>query len=197
MTNATDLPPLSVTLSTVARIRPATQREDGVPRASSISPPSVTFVAKADSQNSSFRPTPPSRLTSPVVSPTRPGQARSPAKLTSARTAFQDLLVYYPHSSLTILERLVASPAPSTTVGAAARGDVGKMATTAVSGLSQLMRSKGPSVGQGAPETVDWLVTLSAKAEWDVRRAGAEGEVREAVEVAETGRRPRSVTRGR
>lgn len=59
------------------------------------------------------------------------------------------------------------------------------MATTAVSGLSQLMKSRGAPAGQvHAPAKVDWVVACSAKAEWEVGREG-EGEVRESVEVAE------------
>lgn len=107
-----------------------------------------------------------------------------PSSLTSAGT-FQDLLVFYPHSSLTILERLQVSLAPASTVEAATRGDVGRIATTAVSGLSQLMKSRGGVVGQGSSEKKrEWIVGCSAKAEWEVGRDG-EGEVKEMVEFGE------------
>ncbi|ORY92907.1 hypothetical protein BCR35DRAFT_298510 [Leucosporidium creatinivorum] len=192
VTNATDLAPLSVALSTIARIRPSIRRDEQQPTPT-VTPPSISFVSKADSLSSSFRPIPSSRLTSPILTPSRPNYRGSPSSKpvplpsssTSAGTTFQDLLVFYPHSSLTILERLQASPAPASTVEAATRGDVGRMATTAVSGLSQLMKSRGGVVGQGVKEERrEWSVDCSAKAEWEVGRDG-EGEVREMVEIGE------------
>lgn len=203
ITNATDLAPLSVALSTIARIRPSSVRHDEQQPTPFITPPSITFVSKADSLNSSFRPIPSSRLTSPIIAPSRPNYRGSPSSMpiplasstsAGAGTTFQDLLVFYPHSSLTILERLQASPAPASTVEAATRGDVGRIATTAVSGLSQMMKSRGGVVGTGAGEEKrEWSVGCSAKAEWEVGRDG-KGEVREMVEIGE-GRGTRAVGR--
>lgn len=61
---------------------------------------------------------------------------------------------------------------------AASRGDVARLATNAVSGLSQLMKTRGSAL---AP-VVDHVVLCSPKAEWRVQQPGERRVVKEGME---------------
>lgn len=184
--NATELAPLSVSLNTIARIRPSTKS------AQMVASPQITFVSIAESLTSSFKPTSPaaSRQTSPSLSPVH--AARRPSKtvgnigrqkdnLVTQVYRLQDALVFQPDEDRVVLARLTAHEASSLSTGgtlaaAASRGDVGRLATTAVSGLTQLMKSRG---GQTAPlqqpHKPEFVVGCSAKACWDIKE-GSDAE---------------------
>ncbi|GAA5911452.1 uncharacterized protein JCM6883_005761 [Sporobolomyces salmoneus] len=187
--NLNDLPPLSVNLSSIARVRPSsTTLEDISPSSTQIAFPSFAFVSKADSHASSFRPT---HSTSSSFSP----HLRSAS---SKSAPVQDLLVFYPSSTTAQLHRLsvsqsVASPS-SAAVAAASRGDVGKLATTAVSGLTQLMKTRGGFGGIGAgsggggplngsEQKKELVPSCSAKAEWQLMREDDEEDVKEIISL--------------
>lgn len=194
VSNADELAPLSVTLGSVARVRhprPAAAAPAASPSAASADlrtrpqaplPVAVAFVPKRDSAASALRPTPPRD---------RP---------TTTIPAVQDVLVLRPSTGSATLHRLTAqrAPPPATTPGAAAEavraGDVGRLASTAVSGLSQLMRSRGGALlgGAGGPGAAAggggaregngaWSVRCVGVAEWTVRREEGAGEVKEEV----------------
>ncbi|GAA5998121.1 hypothetical protein JCM5350_006679 [Sporobolomyces pararoseus] len=184
VTNLNDLPPLSVTLSTITRIRPSPSSFDEIPQVSD-SFPAFTFVSKADSFASSFRP-PSSSFSSPA----------DPARSASGKLApLQDLLVFRPSSTTAQLYRLSATEStPSQTssaVAAASRGDVGKLATTAVSGLTQLMKSRGGFGGMGQTLTgssggsleqkKEWIPSCTAKGEWQLARDVDEEDIVEEI----------------
>ncbi|KAM0748353.1 hypothetical protein T439DRAFT_79576 [Meredithblackwellia eburnea MCA 4105] len=184
VSNSLELQPLSVTLSTITRIRPssresATEESDSYPSPGSV-PASLVFISKSDSLSSSFRHSP-HPVTKPV-SPPSPhaflrGGPRSPvtASTNSATPVFQDCAVLYPGTGSCVLSRLTVQSGNNLSSFDANGGlDVGRLATTAVSGLSQLMKARG----NAAPEP-DWVVSCSAKAEWNVARQSGWGEVEE------------------
>ncbi|SCZ98583.1 BZ3500_MvSof-1268-A1-R1_Chr3-1g05479 [Microbotryum saponariae] len=162
--NEQDLAPLSTSLSTIARIRRGLtpeqiKEESSVDALLALAPRSV-FVPKATSAASSLRPEP-----------------LSPKTASSTSSLTQDLLLFCPASATCVLERLQASPAPATTTEAASRGDVGRLASTAVSGLTQLMKSRGGATSIATSSTIsvrsdkkDWQIRSSAKAEWSLAR---------------------------
>ncbi|GAA5846088.1 hypothetical protein JCM9279_004782 [Rhodotorula babjevae] len=202
--NAEELAPLSVGLGSVARVRQprvnVASSSSSRPRASAYAPMpvAVIFLPKSGSAASSLQP--------PFT------RERSPP-------SFQDVLVLRPSTGSATLHRLTAqrSPPPTTTPSAAAdlvrSGDVGRLASTAVSGLSQLMRSRGGAllgstmgggagahgppgssaragVGAGAPGQEGngaWSVRCVGIAEWAVGREHGAGasEVREEVRALE------------
>ncbi|GAA5977579.1 hypothetical protein JCM11641_006869 [Rhodosporidiobolus odoratus] len=204
--NAKELAPLSVGLGTVARVRAPQVRHEGdeVPagetgrsKAVGALPPAVAFVHKSDSVLSAFAPPPSSHLRS------------STASSSPNATTIQDLAVFHPHLGSATLHRLslaeAGAPPLSTlataaegTLAAASRGDVGKLATTAVSGLSQLMKRGAGSVsqiqhqnqsragvdqqrpGEGARKR-EWTVKGEVLAGWKLAREKGWGEVREVV----------------
>jgi len=182
VSNLDELPSLSVTLSTIARVRPSSTStiEDSSQLSSAF--PSFTFVAKPDSFASSFR-------------PDRSSTSGFSSRSYSAKIApIQDLLVFHPSHSSAHLHRLSVTdslPSPSSAVAAASRGEVGKLATTAVSGLSQLMKSRGGFGGNGSTGgngngvtgdvKREWIVSCSAKAEWNLTRDDAEDDVVERI----------------
>ncbi|GAA6002430.1 hypothetical protein JCM10207_001115 [Rhodosporidiobolus poonsookiae] len=206
--NARELAPLSVALGAVARVRaPSTQQQQGdgltspalsrgpsqthsaassaVERTSTF--PSVVFLPPSASLSSTFRPAPASS-----------GSRR-------ALPAQQDLLTLHPSSGLATLHRLSpaeAPPPPLATlasaaegaVAAASRGDVGRLATTAVSGLSQLMRRGAAAAGAGAGGVGaaeerkregegrrQWAVRGETLAGWRLARERGWGVVKEVV----------------
>ncbi|GAA5971307.1 hypothetical protein JCM3765_003558 [Sporobolomyces pararoseus] len=182
--NLNDLPPLSVILSTITRIRPSPSPFDELPQVSDFFP-AFTFVSKADSFASSFRP-PSSSFSSPA----------GPARSSSGQIApLQDLLVFRPTSRSAQLYRLSAvESTPSQTssaVAAASRGDVGKLATTAVSGLTQLMKSRGGFGGLGQTsggagigsreQQKEWIASCNAKAEWQLSRDDGQEDIMEEI----------------
>ncbi|BGP15977.1 hypothetical protein JCM10213_004794 [Rhodosporidiobolus nylandii] len=192
--NGRELAPLSVQLGTGARVRtpkrPAGEeggedlnRETAGGGAAS---PAVVFLPKADSAASAFAPAPSSSLSG----------SRRPRQ-----PAFQDLAVFHSSapSGCATLHRLqpVEAPAPplSTlataaegTLAAASRGDVGKLATTAVSGLSQLMKRGTPVAGGAAQQEgrwKEWAVKGETLAGWRLGREKGWGEVRQPVGESE------------
>lgn len=190
VSNLDELPSLSITLSTIARVRPSPTAtpEDSAYLSSAF--PSFTFVPKPDSFASSFR-------------PDRPPSSSSSSFRSSAGKVSQikDLLVFHPSQSSADLHRLSVTdslPSPSSAVAAASRGEVGKLANTAVSGLTQLMKSRGGfggnglSGGAGNRGTGDaereWIVSCNAKAEWKLTRDETEEDVIE--RVMSPGRKP-------
>ncbi|GAA6012232.1 hypothetical protein JCM11491_007066 [Sporobolomyces phaffii] len=187
--NLHELPPLSVSLSTIARVRPSASPASDEATVLSSTFPSLTFVARADSFASSFRP-----ATSKSDPPSHGATGRSSSFAKPA--PLQDLLVFDPATTVAQLHRLSVSEtisSPSCAVAAASRGDVGKLATTAVSGLTQLMKSRGGLGGfgtsAGAPgaaptltggeQTREWVATCSAKAEWRLARDPQDDDVAE------------------
>ncbi|GAA5928702.1 uncharacterized protein JCM15063_003944 [Sporobolomyces koalae] len=175
--NLADLPPLSITLSSVARIRsdiPIT--ESGY---SSLGPsPSFAFVPKSDTFASTFRPTGSDSLPAPQHASHNSNATREPSIL--------DMLAFYPHLATAQMHRLqVIASSPTSAVAAAGRGDVGKLATTAVSGLTQLMKSRGgfngsTQAGRAADDAKkDLVVSSSAQAEWRLARTADEEDVTE------------------
>ncbi|SCV74382.1 BQ2448_6814 [Microbotryum intermedium] len=182
--NEQDLAPLSTSLCTVARIRRGLTAEQikeladsSVDALLALAPRGV-FVPKATSAASSLRPEP---LTSTK---------------SSAGTLSQDLLLFCPASASCVLERLQASPAPATATEAASRGDVGRLASTAVSGLTQLMKSRGgtipnvtPSATSARSDKKDWQIHATAKAEWslvrDAQRPEHDGDSLEVTTLSE------------
>ena len=198
--NADELAPLSVALGSIARVRqPRTHvnaPSSSSPRAPTHAPmpAAVVFLPKSGS-------------TSSALQPTRPDDRSPPS--------FQDVLVLRPSTSSATLHRLTAqrSPPPATTPSAAAdlvrSGDVGRLASTAVSGLSQLMRSRGGALlgstaggsagvpgptgasartasGAAAQERSGaWSVRCVGVAEWAVGREEGASDVREAVRGVE------------
>ncbi|GAA5867773.1 hypothetical protein JCM1840_006688 [Sporobolomyces johnsonii] len=188
--NMQELPPLSVVLSTIARVRPAAKtHESPAPLEPSLAAagsafPSVTFLPKSASFHSSFRP-------APLASSSHPSPRHRPSSA-KASPLVQDLLIFHPASSSSVLHRLTALEIPPPTsaegaVAAASRGDVGRLATTAVSGLTQLMKSRGGfggaagggSGGEAAQAKREWTVVAGGKAEWRVARTPGGGEVKE------------------
>ncbi|GAA5910003.1 hypothetical protein JCM8208_006410 [Rhodotorula glutinis] len=204
VTNADELAPLSVALGSIARVRQprsslASPSSVG-PRAPvhALMPAAVVFLPKSGSASSALQP-PPSRDRSPP--------------------SFQDVVVLRPSTGSATLHRLTAqrSSPPATTTSAAAdlvrSGDVGRIASTAVSGLSQLMRSRGGALlgssasgGAGAhgPSSASaragagpgsataaqersgaWSVRCVGVAEWAVGREKGASEVREEVRALE------------
>ncbi|CEQ40271.1 SPOSA6832_01880 [Sporobolomyces salmonicolor] len=188
--NMQELPPLSVVLSTIARIRPVAKAHESPVRLESSSTaagpafPSVIFLPKSASFQSSFRPAPLAYSSYP--------SPRHRSSSVKAPPVIQDLLIFHPSSSSSVLHRLTALEIPPPTsaegaVAAASRGDVGRLATTAVSGLTQLMKSRGgfggaagagPG-GEAAQAKRDWTVVAGRKAEWRVARTPGAGEVKE------------------
>ncbi|KAI5474666.1 WD40/YVTN repeat-like-containing domain containing protein [Pseudohyphozyma bogoriensis] len=201
VTNAQELQPLSVSLSTISRIRRSSS--PGNPD-SFFSPPSLVFLPKADSHASSFRLSTPSCKAPPSPipnrasmrsprSPTIPFSHSSPS--TAPTTTFQDCLLFYPQSGACVLDRLTTFPAPVSAEGAvaaASRGDVGLLATTAVSGLSQLMKTRGQSA---VTPQVEFVVACADKAEWSVARQPGWGDVQDYFDVEGVGLPPVYATR--
>uniref|UniRef100_A0A0K3CNN2 BY PROTMAP: gi/472584930/gb/EMS22505.1/ WD40/YVTN repeat-like-containing domain containing protein [Rhodosporidium toruloides NP11] gi/647400934/emb/CDR46794.1/ RHTO0S13e01904g1_1 [Rhodosporidium t... n=1 Tax=Rhodotorula toruloides TaxID=5286 RepID=A0A0K3CNN2_RHOTO len=188
--NAQELPGLSVPLSSVARIRhpllAAQTIDEGArqtlrPGPGPVLPVSIAFLPKHTSLSSSLAP-----------SPTNKRDLAPPSQ--------QDLLIFRPSLGSSTLYRLTpveAAPLASATESAV-RGDVGKLATTAVSGLTQMMKTRGAGLlkdGLGgltrASEVKEakksWSVQMEAVAEWKLAREEGWPEVREEVLAAEVG----------
>lgn len=200
--NSAVLPPLSLSLKASARVRSAATHADGV--ASSVSNAAnvsaalsarVAFVSRAATAASSF-----SREDNSTTQPARASRSGYPP------LNGQDLLVFGPDSGGATLYRLspqevVVSPSLSATttsaVAAASRGEIGKLATTAVSGLTQLMRSRGShllggqtsspppegnearNLSQGAEKI--WKVRCRSLAGWHLQKGQDWPEVREVI----------------
>ncbi|BGP24518.1 hypothetical protein JCM10295v2_003436 [Rhodotorula toruloides] len=195
--NSQELPGLSVPLSSVARIRhpllPVQASDEDARqtlRLAPILPVSLAFPPKHASLASSLAPP-------------------SSKKRDLAPPPLQDLLVFRPSVGSSTLYRLTpieAAPLASVTESAV-HGDVGKFATTAVSGLTQMMKTRGAGLlkdGLGGltrtPEGKDakksWLVHMEAVAEWKLAREDGWPEVREAVLVADVGQGGRRTGHG-
>ncbi|GAA5942947.1 hypothetical protein JCM3775_001234 [Rhodotorula graminis] len=202
LTNAEELAPLSVALGSVARVRSPRPNvvlsSSAGPRAPTHAPlpAAVVFLPKSDSASSALRP---------------------PPSLDHFPPSFQNVLVLHPSTGSATLHRLTAqrSSMPATTTSAAAElvrtGDVGRLASTAVSGLSQLMRSRGgallgstasggagahgPSSGSASSAAAaattaqersgSWSVRCAGVAEWAVGRGKGASEVRVEVRALE------------
>ncbi|KAM0787803.1 hypothetical protein ACM66B_003857 [Microbotryomycetes sp. NB124-2] len=181
--NPTELPGLSSTVSTVARIRP-TKRLDLV--ATDFPPPPTAFVPPHETLTSTVD------GLRPVITTQSPLKAKSGSRQSSsagrdAPCHFQDLLVFQPQESTTLLARISIAPIPtSVTEGAldaASKGDVGRIASTAVSGLTQLMKTRGLASGATVTSKTEWSTSYSAKASWTIS-ADARGEdAREPLET--------------
>ncbi|BGO94008.1 hypothetical protein NBRC10512_003641 [Rhodotorula toruloides] len=188
--NAQELPGLSVPLSSVARIRhpllgAQASDEDArqTLRPGPVLPVSIAFLPKSTSLASSLAPSP-------------------MKKRDLAPPSLQDLLIFRPSLGSSTLYRLTpVETAPLASASeSVARGDVGKLATTAVSGLTQMMKTRGAGLlkdGLGgltrAPEGKEtkksWSVQMEAVAEWKLAREDEWPEVREEVLAAgESGR---------
>ncbi|GAA6048287.1 hypothetical protein JCM3770_006521 [Rhodotorula araucariae] len=205
--NADELAPLSVALGSIARVRSPPSATPGAPRATR--PPAVVaFLPQRDSAASALRPTP-----VPVPAAGRNSHSYTAAVAAAAAAAaavgapplppFQDALILRPAAAAATLHRLSVSRAPSplaATTELARAGDVARLASTAASALTQLMKSRGgPLLGAGGAGTTqddgaarEWAVKCVAMAEWVVGRDGGAKEVREEVrgqvaEVARTG----------
>ncbi|GAA5878655.1 hypothetical protein JCM16303_002159 [Sporobolomyces ruberrimus] len=196
--NLTELPPLSINLSTIARVRPSSSAAEDI-SSSSRSFPSFAFVPRTDSFASSFRPASKSFTTDP--SHPRPGRSSSPRMV-----PIQDLLVFDPSSTTAQLHRLSLSElatSSSSAVAAASRGDVGKLATNAVSGLTQLMKSRGGFGGagqaggsvatSGGEQKKEWVVKCAPKAEWSLLRNREDGDITEDVSIETCDASPKRV----
>ena len=199
--NPSDLRPLSVTLGTVARIRrghahdasqhaqspspDAATSADSRPSLQArpsgeyaAAPPVLTFISHIDTAASSFKPIL-SKVASPVVRPLRsPGLV--PAALPGSISAgsglrLQDCLIFRPTSATAVLARLTSGLPPAAAT-AASRGDVGRLATTAISGLSQLMKSQGGSA-PSSPGKSEFVVSCIGKAEWPLGRDADGGQL--------------------
>ncbi|KAK4699999.1 hypothetical protein P7C70_g6253, partial [Phenoliferia sp. Uapishka_3] len=177
VSNALELQPLSVTLSTITRIRRSRLETSELDSLSSFIPPCLSFISKSDSHASSFRHTPVTKA--PSIPPVNTRSPKSPGlSLTTpapSLSAIQDCLLFYPQSGTCILDRLSAAPTPAIIDGSL---DVGRLATTAVSGLSQLMKNRGHTSPTTASEP-DWVVSCSGKAEWLIARQSGWDDVRE------------------
>lgn len=193
--NALELPPLSVSLSTVARLRPTFEKlEQRRARLATVAP-ALTFVTKANSTSSSLRP--PATTLPKSRDSHRSAKSSSGPAPSRPHQGFQDCLVFYPAASAVIMQRLTAGPPPSSVaesaIAAASRGDVGKMASSAVSGLTQLMKAHGAlpssstSAASDAKTKSDWIVSSAAKAVWDVSRPRDAEDVKAHLEAAEQG----------
>ncbi|KAK4053273.1 hypothetical protein OIO90_004047 [Microbotryomycetes sp. JL221] len=167
--NSSDLPPLSMSAGTIARIRPPrlTRAETGNVL---NTPPSLAFVPHHETAASKLAP--------------------SPAKGSSLN--LQDMLIFQPEHCVAILARLSAEPLPTSvaegTLAAASRGDVGKMASTAVSGLTQLMKSRGLGSNKmnrkgGTGNKIEWSVNCGAKASFEISTDREGGDVQEPFDV--------------
>lgn len=188
-TNLADLAPLSVTLSTLSRLRKRSEDTSDSPQIDPT-PPSLTFVPHAVSTSSSLRPV---SARSPVPStsyPSRgqPGAARSrESQNEQVGLQFRDCIIFYPGAATAVLHRLDARSKPSLTAEgalvAASRGDVGRMASTAVSGLTQLMMNRGgtsPSASSKVNQ-LEWEVSSGIKAAWDVPRWSNDSDVKQHI----------------
>ena len=199
--NSDTLPPLSLSLRASARVRsPATRGDEtGIPAS--------TATSMALSARVAFIPY-------PVTATSSFGEEEGSAKRRSTTSRgppppllAQDFLVFHPDNGNATLHRLspqevVASPSLSTTttnaVAAASRGEIGKLATTAVSGLTQLMRSRGANLvgGQTVSPRLErgeagsssssgmektWKVRCCSLAAWDLRKGQDWPEVRESI----------------
>lgn len=180
--NSQELPGLSVPLNSVARIRHpllAMQASDQdatqALRPATVLPVSIAFLPKATSLASSLAPS-------------------SVNKRDAGPPSLQDVLVFRPSLGSSTLYRLTpVEAAPFASVAeSAARGDVGKLATTAVSGLTQMMKTRGAGLlkdGLGgltrAPEGKEvkksWSAQTEAVAEWKLGREEGWPEVREEI----------------
>lgn len=198
--NSDTLPPLSLSLRASARVRSSATRgeETGVPASTTTSTAlsaRVAFVPYSVTAASSF-------AEEEGSAKRRSTASRSPPPLLA-----QDFLVFHPDGGNATLHRLspqevVASPSLSTTttnaVAAASRGEIGKLATTAVSGLTQLMRSRGANLvgGQSLSPRLErgettsgsipgmektWKVRCRSLATWDLRKGQDWPEVRESI----------------
>lgn len=198
--NSDTLPPLSLSLRASARVRsPATRGDETGISAS-------TATSAALSARVAFIPYPVTAASSFAeeegLAKRRSTASRGPPPLLA-----QDFLVFHPDSGNATLHRLspqevVASPSLSTTttnaVAAASRGEIGKLATTAVSGLTQLMRSRGANLvggqtlsprlerGEAASSSSSgvektWKVRCRSLAAWDLRKGQDWPEVREGI----------------
>ncbi|BGP31941.1 hypothetical protein JCM10296v2_003720 [Rhodotorula toruloides] len=186
--NAQELPGLSVPLSSVARIRhpllSAPSSEEDARRSlhpEPLLPVSIAFIPKSTSLASSLTPWPTNKRD--LVPP-----------------SLQDLIIFRPSLGSSTLYRLTpveTAPLASATESVA-RGDVGKLATTAVSGLTQMMKTRGAGLlkdGLGgltrAPEGKEtkksWSVQTEAVAEWKLAREEGWPEVREELLAAAGG----------
>ncbi|BGP39890.1 hypothetical protein JCM10450v2_003864 [Rhodotorula kratochvilovae] len=183
--NAEELAPLSVALGSVARVRsPPAPAPGGGGGGAHVA---VAFLSKRTSAASALRPAP-----APAVR----------GKL-AALPPFQDVLVFRPLSASATLHRLRAVPTPAPASASAAAelaraGEVGRLASTAVSGLTQLMMRRGAAAAaktgkeEGAGE---WSVRCEGMAEWAVGRERGAKEVREEV-GAEIGKVERAEGKG-
>ncbi|GAA5854737.1 hypothetical protein JCM3766R1_003265 [Sporobolomyces carnicolor] len=197
--NPNDLPSLSVPLSTVARVRPPPPAFDEVPSRLKCFP-SFTFVSKPDSFSSSFRP---AGARHPDFAPHLGTTSYEPAPI-------QDLLAFHPATSGAQLFRLsptqVSLTPSSSAVAAASRGDVGTLATTAVSGLTQLMKTRGglSGIGQSFADATgagkasneqrkEWVASCTAKAEWQLSRADDDEDILEDLSFETRGPERRQV----
>lgn len=199
--NSDTLPPLSLSLRASARVRSPANLGD------QFGSPASTTSGASLSARVAFIPhlvTAASSLVEEEGSAKRRSTAsRDPPPPLLA----QDFLVFHPESGNATLHRLspqevVASPSLSTTttnaVAAASRGEIGKLATTAVSGLTQLMRSRGANLvggqtlsprfergevasGSTAGMEKTWKVRCRSLAGWDLRKGQDWPEVRESI----------------
>lgn len=195
--NAAELPPLSLPLKAIARLRPLLAATSGDSETTAEMPPvsgkafapSVAFVSSSDSASSIF-------------GRDSDSQTHVPA---------QEVLAFRSSSGVASLFRLepfetvavsTIASATSDAVTAVSRGDVGKLASTAVSGLTQLMRSRGAGLGgahgsrfppDGRPksgstistqQSTKWAIRTNAVADWDLRRRPDWPEIRKVVEPA-------------
>ncbi|GAA6002197.1 uncharacterized protein JCM10292_000803 [Rhodotorula paludigena] len=188
VSNAHALAPLSIALGSVARVQhpPLVPSTDSpVAARPRIAPIAVSFLSKATSASSSaFRADP----------------AAGSAPHRSAPTPLQDVLVFRPSLGSASLHRLMpvdaSAPAPASPplldTKALAAAEVGRLASTAVSGLTQLMKSRGVVLPGGAAREAggsgrveerkgEWAVRASALAEFRVAREKGWREVKEVV----------------
>lgn len=88
-------------------------------------------------------------------------------RLSSDASRQQDVVTFDNDLGMAVLHRITAQimlTVASSTIAAASRGDVGKVAANAVSGLTQMMRAT--TEGSGQSSTVDWQISSTPRAIW-------------------------------
>lgn len=173
------LPELSLPLSAIARVRPTPLVTGGVAEIVEVSTGPLCWIPKRETLSSTFL-APASPAPSPSKS-THPGSQLSPSPSFPPRTNLQDLLLFTPHSSTAVMHRLALMP-PSM------EQDVGRLAGQAVSGLSNLMRSRGIGAvtgGGGGERKEEWSVGCTRKAEWSLALLEEDREVLESIPIPE------------
>ncbi|GAA5981673.1 hypothetical protein JCM10908_004561 [Rhodotorula pacifica] len=213
VTNSNELPPLSLSVRAAVRVRPASANNQDLDNPAAVAATSAkTLAARV-----AFMPRS-ATATSVFASDEDPALALTRSKRSRAPLEAQDFLVFRPDSGNATLHRLtaqevVASPSLTTTttnaVAAASRGEIGKLATTAVSGLTQLMRSRGSNLvggsmpappsgrdeANGATEKA-WRVRCRSLAGWDLRKGQDWPEVREVISAPVSGAPSAGKSRG-